>query len=40
MADRAMMWKAVEAQLEQQGITPQFVDLRYPVAPYFVNNDQ
>ncbi len=40
MADRAMMWKAVEAQLEQQGITPKFVDLRYPVAPYFVNNDQ
>jgi cell division septal protein FtsQ len=40
MADRAMMWKAVEAQLEQQGTTPQFVDLRYPLAPYFVNNDQ
>jgi cell division septal protein FtsQ len=40
MADRAMMWKGLEAQLEQQGITPQFVDLRYPLAPYFVNNDQ
>jgi cell division septal protein FtsQ len=40
MADRAMLWKAVEAQLEQQGITPQFVDLRYPAAPYFVNNAQ
>jgi len=40
MADRAMMWKALEAQLEQQRITPKFVDLRYPVAPYFVNNDQ
>jgi cell division septal protein FtsQ len=40
MADRAMMWKALETQLEQQGITPKFVDLRYPVAPYFVNNDQ
>ncbi len=38
MADRAMMWKAVEAELKQQGVTPQFVDLRYPVAPYFVNN--
>jgi cell division septal protein FtsQ len=36
MADRAMMWKAVEAELKQQGVTPQFVDLRYPVAPYYV----
>ena len=41
MADRAMMWKAVEAELSQLGVTPQFVDLRYPVAPYFVSsNDQ
>lgn len=41
MADRAMMWKAVESELNQQGVTPQFVDLRYPVAPYFVSsNDQ
>jgi cell division septal protein FtsQ len=40
MADRAMLWKAVEAQLDQQGITPKFVDLRYPLAPYFVNDDQ
>jgi cell division septal protein FtsQ len=40
MADRAMLWKAVEAQLDQQGTTPKFVDLRYPVAPYFVENDQ
>jgi cell division septal protein FtsQ len=42
MADRAMMWKAVEAELKQQGVTPQFVDLRYPVAPYFIeaNNGQ
>jgi len=40
MADRAMLWKAVEAQLDQQGITPQFVDLRYPSAPYFVNATQ
>jgi hypothetical protein len=38
MADRAMMWKAVEAELKQLGVTPQFVDLRYPVAPYFVSN--
>ncbi len=36
MADRAMMWKAVEAELKQQGVTPQFVDLRYPVAPYYI----
>ncbi len=40
MADRAMMWKAVEAELDQLGVTPRFVDLRYPVAPYFVSNDQ
>ncbi len=40
MADRAMMWKAVEAELKQQGVTPQFVDLRYPVAPYFISNGQ
>jgi cell division septal protein FtsQ len=37
MADRAMMWKAVEAELDQLGVTPRFVDLRYPVAPYFVS---
>jgi cell division septal protein FtsQ len=36
MADRAMMWKAAEAELRALGVTPQFVDLRYPVAPYFV----
>ncbi len=40
MADRAMMWKAVEAELNQLGVTPQFVDLRYPVAPYFVRAAQ
>jgi cell division septal protein FtsQ len=40
MADRAMMWKAVEVELNAQGVTPQFVDLRYPVAPYFISNDQ
>ena len=40
MADRAMLWKAVDAQLQDKGITPKFVDLRYPLAPYFVNNDQ
>jgi cell division septal protein FtsQ len=42
MADRAMMWKAVEAELNAQSVTPQFVDLRYPLAPYFVttSNDQ
>lgn len=38
MADRAMLWKAVEAELARLGVTPQFVDLRYPVAPYFVGN--
>jgi hypothetical protein len=38
MADRAMMWKAVEAELKAQRVTPQFVDLRYPVAPYFVSS--
>jgi cell division protein FtsQ len=36
MADRAMLWKAVEAELNAQGVTPQFVDLRYPLAPYFI----
>lgn len=40
MADRAMMWKAVEVELDQLGVTPQFVDLRYPVAPYFISNDR
>jgi cell division septal protein FtsQ len=40
MADRAMLWKAVEAELVKQGVTPKFVDLRYPSAPYFVRNDQ
>jgi len=42
MADRAMMWKAVEAELNALSVTPQFVDLRYPVAPYYVasSNDQ
>jgi cell division protein FtsQ len=38
MADRAMLWKAVEAELDQSGVTPQYVDLRYPVAPYFVGS--
>jgi cell division septal protein FtsQ len=38
MADRAMLWKAVEAELNQSGVTPQYVDLRYPVAPYFVSS--
>jgi len=36
MADRAMMWKAVEADLRASSVTPQFVDLRYPLAPYFI----
>lgn len=40
MADRAMLWQAVEGELAQQGITPQFVDLRFPVAPYFAMNEQ
>jgi cell division septal protein FtsQ len=42
MADRAMMWKAMEAELDQLRVTPQFVDLRYPLAPYFItmNVDQ
>jgi cell division septal protein FtsQ len=40
MADRAMMWKAVEAELNALGVTPQFVDLRYPVAPYFISAGQ
>jgi cell division septal protein FtsQ len=40
MADRAMMWKAVEAELNALGVTPQFVDLRYPVAPYFISTGQ
>lgn len=40
MADRAMMWKALEAELNGQEVTPRFVDLRYPVAPFFVSTDQ
>lgn len=39
MADRAMMWKAVEAELDQLGVAPQFIDLRYPVAPYFISTE-
>lgn len=35
MADRAMLWQAVDDELAQQGITPRFVDLRFPSAPYF-----
>jgi cell division septal protein FtsQ len=35
MADRAMLWQAAEDELAQQGITPRFVDLRFPTAPYF-----
>ncbi len=40
MTDRAMMWKAVEGELNHLGVTPQFVDLRYPVAPYFASAGQ
>ena len=40
MADRAMMWKATEAELDQLDVTPEFVDLRYPVAPYFISREQ
>jgi cell division septal protein FtsQ len=40
MADRAMLWKAIEPELEQLEMTPRYVDLRYPVAPYFVSSDQ
>ncbi len=42
MADRAMMWKAIESELKAANVTPQFVDLRYPLAPYFeaTNSDQ
>ena len=35
MADRAMLWQAVDDELAQQGVMPRFVDLRFPAAPYF-----
>ena len=38
MADRAMIWKSLREQLVQNGVTPKFVDLRFPLAPYYVEN--
>jgi cell division septal protein FtsQ len=38
MADRAMIWKSLRAQLAQNGVTPKFVDLRFALAPYYVEN--
>ena len=36
MADRAMVWKSLGAELEKRRVTPKFVDLRFPLAPYYV----
>jgi cell division septal protein FtsQ len=35
MTERAAIWKALSAQLTAQNIQPQFVDVRYPLAPYY-----
>ena len=40
MADRAMIWKSLREQLAQNGVTPKFVDLRFPLAPYYVENSE
>ncbi len=40
MADRALIWKSLREQLAQNGVTPKFVDLRFPLAPYYVENNE
>ena len=40
MADRAMIWKSLRAQLAQEGVAPKFVDLQFALAPYYVDNNE
>jgi cell division septal protein FtsQ len=35
MVDRVMIWKTLNPYLVSQDITPKFVDVRYPLAPYY-----
>ncbi len=40
MAERLKMLSSVAADLEARGLTPRFVDLRFPDAPYYsLTND-
>ncbi len=35
MSDRVMIWKALREDLSQRNVQPKFVDIRYPLAPYY-----
>lgn len=35
MSDRAAVWRALSADLAARGITPKYVDVRFPLAPYY-----
>ncbi len=35
MADRAVMWRALRADLAARGILPAYIDVRFPLAPYY-----
>lgn len=35
MTDRVMVWKALRDSLEAREVLPKFVDIRYPLAPYY-----
>ena len=33
--DRVMVWKALRDSLEARNVLPKFVDIRYPLAPFY-----
>jgi cell division septal protein FtsQ len=35
MADRALVWRALRDDLAARGIKPAFIDVRFPLAPYY-----
>lgn len=35
MSDRVMIWKALHDDLLKRNVQPKFVDIRYPLAPYY-----
>jgi cell division septal protein FtsQ len=35
MSDRVMIWKALRDSLTARDVLPKFVDIRYPLAPYY-----
>jgi len=35
MADRAAVWRAVREDLARRGLTPSYLDVRFPLAPYY-----